>query len=323
MRAALGQFGKPWKENPKDGAFYGPKIDIILFDAMKRSHQCGTIQLDFQAAIRFNLLYKSDQDTVVEESNSGLSKHSENDTAVKNYYEFPPDEFDHEVFKWEEHEPKPGFKRPVIIHRAILGSIERFYSILIEHIDGKWPFWLSPKQVAVLPVSEKFQGYAEKVHLAMQREGFHSMVDSTNATINKKIRNAQLSQWNYMLVVGQDEMDLGMVNIRSREGNIIGLKRVDEAIAMFKEEKAPVAKKELEIYSNVWKSEDFPFDEAKYQALLAKEAEKADKYKKQQEEKQMKAKEDNGVDTQSGKKGNKQENSKKKDSKLEDSKKEE
>jgi hypothetical protein len=244
---------------------------------------------------------------------------------VKNYYEFPPDEFDPEVFKWEEHEPKNGYKRPVIIHRAILGSLERFFSILIEHIDGKWPFWLSPKQVAVLPVSEKFHEYAEKVHLAMQKEGFHCMVDNSNTTINKKIRNAQLSQWNFMLVVGQDEVDLGMVNIRSREGKIIGLKRVDEAIALFKNEKPPIAKKEVEIYSNIWKSEDFPFDESLYQEVLKKEAENAEKYKKQQEEKQKKAKEGLDAKAQGGKKGGKKEKKQEdgKEKKHEDVKKEE
>lgn len=103
LKKALDEFGKPWKENPGDGAFYGPKIDITLYDAMKRGHQCGTIQLDFQAPIRFNLTYKSDSDNL-EEPSSGLSKHSDTDTSVKNYYEFPSDEFDPEVFRWEEHE---------------------------------------------------------------------------------------------------------------------------------------------------------------------------------------------------------------------------
>lgn len=285
LRKALDEFGKPWKENPKDGAFYGPKIDITLFDAMKRGHQCGTIQLDFQAPIRFNLVYKSDQDNLGDEPSSGLSKHNDTDTQVKNYYEFTPDEFDKEVFKWEEHECKHGFRRPVIIHRAILGSLERFFSILIEHIDGKWPFWLSPKQVVVLPVSEKYSEYAHKVHLAMQYNGFHSFVDDSSMTINKRIRNSQLGQWNYMLVVGQDEMDLGMVNVRTREGKIIGLKRVDELISLMKSDKPEPAKTETEMYANIWKSEDFPFNEQKYQEVLENEEKKAEEYKIQQEEK--------------------------------------
>lgn len=291
LRKALNDFGKPWKENPKDGAFYGPKIDITLFDAMRRGHQCGTIQLDFQAPIRFGLQYKSDSSELEEEPSSG---HSAADTAVKNYYEFPPDEFDQEVFKWEEHECKTGYKRPVVIHRAILGSLERFISILIEHIDGKWPFWLSPKQVAVLPVSEKFAEYAQKVHLLLQQNGFHSMVDDANLTINKRIRNAQLAQWNYMLIVGQDEVDLGMVNVRTREGTIIGLKRVDELLEILRNDKPRVAEREKEVYSNIWRAEDFPFDEAKYQDVLKKEAENAEKYRQQQEEKKKKLEEEKG-----------------------------
>lgn len=308
LRKALNDFGKPWKENPKDGAFYGPKIDITLYDAMRRGHQCGTIQLDFQAPIRFGLQYKSDTSEIEEEPSSG---HSAADTAVKNYYEFPPDEFDPEVFKWEEHEPKNGYKRPVVIHRAILGSLERFTSILIEHIDGKWPFWLSPKQVAVLPVSEKFSDYAQKVHLLLQQNGFHSMVDDANLTINKRIRNAQLSQWNYMLVVGQDEVDLGMVNVRTREGTIIGLKRVDELLEILKNDKPSVSEKEKETYKDVWRTEDFPFDEEKYQEVLKKEAENAEKLKLQQEEKKKKLEEEKGAKQGKGK-GEKKQKGKKK-----------
>jgi threonyl-tRNA synthetase len=291
LRKALDTFGKPWKENPGDGAFYGPKIDITLYDAMKRPHQCGTIQLDFQAPIRFNMLYKSDHDTLGEETSSGISKHSETDTVVKKYIEFPADEFDKEIFKWEELDCKHGFKRPVVIHRAILGSLERFFSILIEHIDGKWPFWLSPKQVVVLPVSEKFTEYAHKVHLAMQYNGFHSSVDDSNGTVNKRIRNAQLAQWNYMLIVGQDETDLGMVNVRTREGKIIGLKRVDELIEMLKTDKPEPATAEKETYENIWKAEDFPFSEEKYQEVLAQEEQKAEDYRNQQEEKKKLAEE--------------------------------
>lgn len=317
LKNALDEFGKPWKENPGDGAFYGPKIDITLYDALKRPHQCGTIQLDFQAPIRFNLTYKADHEETPSEGASGLSKHSETDTSVKNYYTFPPDEFDKEEFKWEEHELKPGYKRPVIVHRAILGSLERFFSILIEHIDGKWPFWLSPKQVAVLPVSEKFRDYAQKVHLLLQKEGLHSMVDTANLTINKRIRNAQLAQWNYMLIVGQDEVDLGMVNVRARDGSIVGLKRVDEVLEMFKNEKPPQADKEKELYQNIWRSEDFPFDEAKYQEVLKKEAENAEKYRQQQEEKKKKAQEkaekNNAKGGKKGKKGDKKKEEPKKE----------
>lgn len=284
LKNALNEFGKPWKENPGDGAFYGPKIDITLFDALRRPHQCGTIQLDFQAPIRFNLLYKIDSDDI-QEQHSSMSKHSESDTTVKNYYEFPPDEFDKEVFRWEEHEIRHGHKRPVVIHRAILGSVERFFSILIEHIDGKWPFWMSPRQVIVIPVSEKFEEYAQKVNKLMLYNGFQSAVDTANLTINKKIRNAQIAQWNYMLIVGQDEVDLGMVNVRARDGTIIGFKRVDDVVEMFKNEKPPIAEQEVESYSGMWSPEDFPFNEELYKQVLQKAEENAEKYKKDLEEK--------------------------------------
>jgi len=309
LTKALNEFGKPWKENPGDGAFYGPKIDITLYDAMNRGHQCGTIQLDFQAPIRFNLVYKSDSDNLQDDSHSSVSKHSETDTSVKNYYEFPADEFDKEVFKWEEHEPKHGYKRPVIIHRAILGSLERFFSILIEHIDGKWPFWLSPKQAIILPVSEKFHEYAQKVNLALQQQGFHSMVEVSNMTINKKVRNAQLAQWNYMLIVGQDEQELGMVNVRNREGEIIGLKRVDDLIDMFKNDKAPQADREKETYQNIWKAEDFPFSQEKFEEVKKNEADNAEKYKLLQAEKKQKQEEVRAAkEAKGGKKGKKEKN---------------
>lgn len=142
LKASLNKFGKPWKENPKDGAFYGPKIDIKLFDALKRPHQCGTIQLDFQAAIRFNLTYRTDHEDLKSEDSEGdhMSQQS-----VKDFFEFPADDMDPEPFRWEEHSLKPGYARPVVVHRAVLGSVERFYSILLEHSAGKWPLWLSPR----------------------------------------------------------------------------------------------------------------------------------------------------------------------------------
>ena len=166
----MNAFGKPWKENPKDGAFYGPKIDIKLFDALKRPHQCGTIQLDFQAPIRFDLVYRTDHEDL-KESDSESDHMSQNEKVI-DYFDFPADEFDDEVFRWEEHHLRPGFARPVVVHRAVLGSVERFFSILLENCAGKWPFWLSPRQLVICPITDKNIPYCEKVLKKLMIEGF-------------------------------------------------------------------------------------------------------------------------------------------------------
>eukprot|EP01112_Ceratiomyxa_fruticulosa_P015439 TRINITY_DN4540_c0_g1_i5.p1 TRINITY_DN4540_c0_g1~~TRINITY_DN4540_c0_g1_i5.p1 ORF type:complete len:725 (-),score=204.18 TRINITY_DN4540_c0_g1_i5:144-2318(-) len=185
----LNQFGKPWKINPGDGAFYGPKIDIQITDALKRLHQCATIQLDFQLPIRFGLEFQTETD----------------------------------------------HQRPVIIHRAILGSVERMMAILIEHTGGKWPFWLSPRQIIVLSISEKSAAYASEVRKTISEAGFYVDEDISDKTINKKVREAQLAQYNFALVVGEQESSNRTVNIRNRENEQVGLKTVDEAIAWFKQ----------------------------------------------------------------------------------------
>ncbi|XP_064232380.1 threonine--tRNA ligase 2, cytoplasmic isoform X2 [Aotus nancymaae] len=156
LQNSLMEFGEPWKMNPGDGAFYGPKIDIKIKDAIGRYHQCATIQLDFQLPIRFNLTYVS---------KDGDDK-----------------------------------KRPVIIHRAILGSVERMIAILSENYGGKWPFWLSPRQVMVIPVGPTCEKYALQVSSEFFEEGFMADVDLDHScTLNKKIRNAQLAQYNFIL----------------------------------------------------------------------------------------------------------------------------
>jgi threonyl-tRNA synthetase len=98
---------------------------------------------------------------------------------------------------------KPGHARPVMVHRAILGSVERFTAILIEHLAGKWPFFLSPKQVIICPISEKFADYCESVYLYLHKKGYQVELDCSNLTLNKKIRNHQLEQWNFILVAGE------------------------------------------------------------------------------------------------------------------------
>lgn len=143
LEEALNKFGKPWTFNHGDGAFYGPKIDVQVYDALKRKNQCGTIQVDFQQPIRFNLQYQAE--TAAEEQ-AAHAANKNKEAAVKLDSEvFPADENDGDEFVWREHALKPGFRRPVIIHRAILGSVERFSAVLVEHLGGKWPFWLSPR----------------------------------------------------------------------------------------------------------------------------------------------------------------------------------
>jgi len=142
LKAALNESGREWSLNPGDGAFYGPKIDIRLQDAMKRKHQCGTIQLDFQMPIRFNLQYKKE----------GVDDVPEDKEDEKDFKGAEEKNAKGEVI-WREGKLKAGNERPVVIHRAILGSVERMSAILIEHYAGKWPFWLSPRQVMVVPVS--------------------------------------------------------------------------------------------------------------------------------------------------------------------------
>lgn len=141
---------------------------------------------------------------------------------------FKADAFDCEDFTWYEQHVKPGFARPVMVHRAILGSVERFMAILIEHTGGKWPFFLSPRQAIVCPISEKFMPYCKSVYLYLHRLGYQVEVDESSHTLNKKIRTNQLEQWNFILVAGAEEADAGQVDIRTRENKRMGKMRVDE-----------------------------------------------------------------------------------------------
>ncbi|OWZ16899.1 Threonine-tRNA ligase [Phytophthora megakarya] len=188
LRLALDEFGEPWTVNEGDGAFYGPKIDIVVTDALKRQHQCGTIQLDFQLPINFELEY----DGADGESHT-----------------------------------------PIIIHRAVLGSIERMMAILIEHTGGKWPLWLSPRQVAVLPIAEAHREYAHEVSSKLQKatsRGLFVDVQDGSKTLNKRVREAQVAGYNYILVVGDKEQASGEVNIRTRDNQVHGAKPLADFI---------------------------------------------------------------------------------------------
>jgi threonyl-tRNA synthetase len=183
-----------WRVNPGDGAFYGPKIDIKVMDAMERVHQCATIQLDFQLPIRFDLQYT---------------------TASK--------------------EEGKQFARPVMIHRAMLGSVERMFAVLCEHYGGKWPLWLSPRQVMLIPVHADWNDYCDDVRKQLHAAGFFAEVDLSKNTFQKKVRNAQIAQFNFQLVVGEQEVKNGTVNIRTRDNNVEGEKNIAEMIAMLQQ----------------------------------------------------------------------------------------
>ncbi|NXF60795.1 SYTC protein, partial [Ciccaba nigrolineata] len=187
LENSLNDFGEKWELNPGDGAFYGPKIDIQIKDAIGRYHQCATIQLDFQLPVRFNLTFVS---------------HDGNDKT-----------------------------RPVIIHRAILGSVERMIAILTENYGGKWPLWLSPQQVMVVPVGPTCDEYAQKVRQHFHDAGLMADVDvDPGCTLNKKIRNAQLAQYNFILVVGEKEKASGTVNIRTRDNKVHGERTIADTV---------------------------------------------------------------------------------------------
>ena len=279
-----------WTIDPKGGAFYGPKIDVKLFDALGRSHQCGTIQLDFQLPIRFNLQYrtqeqfdkegeegdkenkkeKKDNKKEKKEKKGKEEKPSEEEIKAKKQKEeeekrekirqlieqgkmekYCKDCWDPEDFYWEEHDLKPGFKRPVIVHRAILGSVERMLAILIEQTEGKWPFWLSPKQAVIYCVSEKFLDYAKQIKQRLNNEGYRVDVDSGKGTLNKKIAVGQTEGYNYILVVGAKEQEDQLVDVRDcrapKEKMELGKFSISKLLGFFKSLEPAVSNAEIEL----------------------------------------------------------------------------
>ena len=192
LRAALDASGRSWEVNPGDGAFYGPKIDITVFDALRRKFQCATIQLDFQLPLRFGLQYVAEDGS---------------------------------------------YQAPVIVHRAVLGSVERMFAILTENCAGKWPLWLSPRQVMVVPISDAVFDYARDVRDAVRARGFHAEVDLANQKMQRKVREAQLAQVNYILVVGAAEKEQRTVNVRTRDNHVHGQRPLDDVIAVLLRER--------------------------------------------------------------------------------------
>lgn len=191
LKAALEEYGLPYEVNEGDGAFYGPKIDFKLKDAIGRTWQCSTVQLDFNLPHRFELKYRD----------------------------------------------KDGQeKQPIMIHRAIFGSLERFAGTLIEHYAGAFPAWLAPLQVEILPIADRHLEYAEALESQMREQMIRVKVDKTSEGIGAKIRNAQLAKVPYMLVIGDKEVEKQEVAVRSRTQGDLGAVPLDFFLEALKTE---------------------------------------------------------------------------------------
>lgn len=200
LSEALDEFAKtpggtPWELNEGDGAFYGPKIDITISDCLKREWQCATIQLDFQLPQNFGLEYMTSEMVAKPKEDANEAPKAKPEEPEHNA------EVAHEAGAKKERFIKPltpGCARPVMIHRAIAGSVERFTGILIEHFAGKWPFWLSPRQILVIPVGVGYFKYAEEVQQIFKAQHMYVDVDLSGNTLQKKIRTGQLAQYNFI-----------------------------------------------------------------------------------------------------------------------------
>jgi threonyl-tRNA synthetase len=194
LRGALTQADIEYDLNEGDGAFYGPKIDFHIRDVLKRSWQCGTIQLDFSMPDRFGLAYIG----------ADGQKHT-----------------------------------PVMIHRAVYGSVERFLGIIIENYAGKFPFWLAPVQGLVIPVSDKFTDYAKSVYEQLLDAGLRTEVNLKDDRVGYKIREASLRKLPYAIVVGEKEQGAGTINVRSRDRGELGEMRIGAFLEDIRDENAP------------------------------------------------------------------------------------
>jgi threonyl-tRNA synthetase len=189
----LEETGTPFRVNPGDGAFYGPKIDFHLKDSIGRTWQCGTVQLDFQLPEKFDMTY----------AGSDGAQH-----------------------------------RPVMLHRTILGSLERFIGILVEHYAGAFPFWIAPVQAKIIQIKPDFEEYALKIGDTLKKWGIRFERDARDEKLGKKIRDAQMEKIPYMLVLGAGEAESGSVSVRTRAGDV-GKKSLEELKAMFDSEFNP------------------------------------------------------------------------------------
>jgi len=191
LEESLKEKGLKYEVNPGDGAFYGPKIDIKLKDALKRSWQCATIQCDFALPKRFNLSYVDSDGTE---------------------------------------------KQPIMLHRVLLGSVERFIGALIEHYNGELPLWLAPVQVLIIPIMPSAEKYAEATKDKLLVQGVRVEIDNHNETLNKRIRNAELEKVPYILVVGDREELAESVAVRVKGKGNVGVKKLSDFIEEIKSE---------------------------------------------------------------------------------------
>lgn len=196
LEDALKRSGIPYRINPGDGAFYGPKIDSHLEDCIGRTWQCGTCQLDFQMPERFDLNYIGSDG--------------------------------------ESH-------RPVMLHRTVLGSLERFFGILIEHFAGAFPFWISPVQVRILAVKDEVHPYALETRDILQSHDIRCEIDFRDEKLGKKIRDAQMQKVPYMLVIGDREVENKQVAVRERSKGDLGAMNIEELIHLFDSEFDPLS----------------------------------------------------------------------------------
>jgi len=175
LRSALDEYGRDYRINEGDGAFYGPKIDLHIKDALGRTWQCGTIQLDMSLPERFDLTY-ADRDN--------------------------------------------ERRRPIMIHRTVFGSIERFLGILIEHFAGKFPLWMSPVQITLLPINDDLIPYANSVRKIFEDSGLRTELDNRTESLNKKVREAQLQKIPLIVTIGEKEKAAQTLSVRTLDGSV-------------------------------------------------------------------------------------------------------
>ena len=199
LESALKEGGYPYQEDPGEGVFYGPKIDVKIKDALGRSWQCSTVQIDFNNPQRFGLTYIGEDGKT---------------------------------------------HQPIMIHRALLGSIERFFGILVENYAGAFPMWLAPVQAKVLPISDKHHDYATQIEKSLRQRGIRVERDLRNEKIGLKIREAEKAKIPIMVVVGDREAETKTVSVRQRNGKNLGTKTVTELMKLILDEIPETVKKE-------------------------------------------------------------------------------